>query len=97
MRRILPQCLLGNRFRTWPKYLSLSLQVCRDDGVPNTPLNPYLYEELLNNHPLWLDGSKLEKETGFEYQKPELTRDVLVEVLQDFVNLKMFPPSMVQL
>jgi len=71
--------------------------VCRDDGVPNTPLNPYLYEELLNNHPLWLDGSKLEKETGFEYEKPELTRDLLVEVLQDFVNLKMFPPSMVQM
>ena len=70
-------------------------QMCRDDGVPNTPLNPYLYEELLNNHPLWLDGSTMEKETGFEYERPELNRELLVEILQDFVHLKMFPPSVV--
>ena len=75
-------------------HLRLFLQICSDDGVPNTPLNPYLYEELLNNHPLSLDGSKMEQETGFEYERPEVTKELLVEILNDFVDLKMFPPSM---
>ena len=39
----------------------------------------------------------MEKETGFQYEKPELNRDLLMEMLRDFIELKMFPPSVVQL
>jgi len=69
--------------------------VCRDDGVPNTPLNPYLYEELLNNHPVWLDGSKMVS-MGFEYHHPRVSRDSLEEVVNDFIMLGMFPKSLVK-
>lgn len=61
------------------KHLGPWAEACSLDGVENTPLTPYLDQELLYNKHLYLDGSKLEK-TGFSLIVPEVTKEKLMEV-----------------
>lgn len=44
-------------------------EMCKAAGITNTPLSPFLDQELLYNIPLSVDGSKIES-TGFKYQNP---------------------------
>lgn len=39
----------------------------------------FRFQELLNNKPLCVDGSKIES-TGFRYEQPVLTKQLLCEV-----------------
>lgn len=64
--------------------------ICKEKGITNTNLTPYLDKELLANHPLSVDGSKIES-TGFTYNHPKVTKDLLLAVLKDFVSTKTFP------
>eukprot|EP00003_Mantamonas_plastica_P011050 TRINITY_DN2061_c0_g1_i4.p1 TRINITY_DN2061_c0_g1~~TRINITY_DN2061_c0_g1_i4.p1 ORF type:complete len:271 (-),score=98.45 TRINITY_DN2061_c0_g1_i4:101-913(-) len=59
--------------------------------IGNTPLTPYLDQELLYNKNLFLDGSKIE-ETGFEYEVPEPTSELLMDAINYFVDMGKFPP-----
>ena len=54
-------------------------EACTRDGINNTPLSPYLDQELLYNKHLRVDGSKIET-TGFSYQQPRPTLELLREV-----------------
>ncbi|ORC90128.1 NAD-dependent epimerase/dehydratase family protein [Trypanosoma theileri] len=59
-------------------------------NIDVTPLNPYLEPELLYNNPLAVDGLKL-RELGFQYSCPKLTRELLEDSLEYWVNLGLFP------
>ncbi|XP_076322769.1 uncharacterized protein LOC143231878 isoform X3 [Tachypleus tridentatus] len=75
------------------KHMGPWAELCNKDGISNTPLNPYLYEEFLYDRNLYLDGSKLE-DTGFCYEVPNITLDRVKEILQDYAEMGLFPKSL---
>eukprot|EP00999_Lentomonas_sp_LEN2_P002748 NODE_619_length_1323_cov_113.327759_g580_i0.p1 GENE.NODE_619_length_1323_cov_113.327759_g580_i0~~NODE_619_length_1323_cov_113.327759_g580_i0.p1 ORF type:complete len:400 (+),score=111.75 NODE_619_length_1323_cov_113.327759_g580_i0:109-1200(+) len=72
------------------KHLQPWSDLCKSKGITNTPLTPYLDKELLYNNSLSVNGSKIEK-TGFTYDHPEVTLDSLKEILQSYIDMKLFP------
>ncbi|CAG2202379.1 unnamed protein product [Mytilus edulis] len=75
------------------KHMEPWVDACQKDNIENTPLNPFIDQELLYNKHVNLDGSKL-KQTGFQYNIPELKTDHLKEMLEDFLQMKLFPLSL---
>ena len=63
-------------------------------SITTTPLSPYLDKELLYNNSLSIDGSKIEQ-TGFQYQVPRMTKELLIEVIKGFQDNKLFPPAVI--
>jgi hypothetical protein len=76
------------------KHLKPWADICKSDGILNTPLTPYIDTELLMNHALSVDGSAIEA-TGFAYDVPELTEALLREQIGYFVAQQLFPASVV--
>ncbi|KAL5019592.1 hypothetical protein ScPMuIL_002484 [Solemya velum] len=72
------------------KHVTPWAEACQRDGIENTPLNPFIDQELLYNKHLYMNGSKLE-ETGFTYDKPKLCIEFLREVLEDYLRIGLFP------
>lgn len=75
------------------KHMEPWADACQRDNIMNTPLNPFIDQELLYNKHLHLDGSRLEA-LGFGYQKPELTIESMQDVLEDYLHTGLFPPSL---
>jgi len=73
------------------KHLQPWSELCKNSGVTNTPLTPYLDKELLKDNALSVDGSKIEKELGFTYNVPKVTLEKVREVIDDFVDLGIWP------
>ena len=61
------------------KHLAPWSEACHRDNIANTPLSPYLDQELLYHKHLHVDGSKIEA-SGFSYSQPKLTLELLQEV-----------------
>jgi len=59
-------------------------------GIADTPLTPYLDEELIKDNDLWIDGHAIEG-LGFKYDCPQPTGALMKEVLQDYVAKKILP------
>lgn len=76
------------------KHMAPWAEICQIDKIDNTPLTPYMDEELLYHKHLNVDGSKL-KSTGYILKYPKLTIDIVKEIVQDFVNQGIFPRSLV--
>eukprot|EP01120_Amphizonella_sp_Union-15-10_P008787 TRINITY_DN3228_c0_g3_i1.p1 TRINITY_DN3228_c0_g3~~TRINITY_DN3228_c0_g3_i1.p1 ORF type:complete len:369 (+),score=81.45 TRINITY_DN3228_c0_g3_i1:44-1150(+) len=72
------------------KHLKPWSDLCRSNNIVDTPLTPYLDEELLFNNPLSVDGSGITK-LGFKYEYPKMTKELLKEVIDDFVQKGIFP------
>mmetsp|Transcript_9453 Transcript_9453/g.10437 ORF Transcript_9453/g.10437 Transcript_9453/m.10437 type:complete len:369 (-) Transcript_9453:79-1185(-) len=72
------------------KHLKPWSELCKDKGVLDTPLTPYLDEELLYNNGLSVDGSAIEK-LGFKYSEPKLNAGLIREVITDFEAKGYFP------
>eukprot|EP00696_Hemimastix_kukwesjijk_P006127 gnl/Hemi2/17745_TR5852_c0_g3_i1.p1 gnl/Hemi2/17745_TR5852_c0_g3~~gnl/Hemi2/17745_TR5852_c0_g3_i1.p1 ORF type:complete len:176 (-),score=44.12 gnl/Hemi2/17745_TR5852_c0_g3_i1:247-738(-) len=66
-------------------------RMCRSAGIVNTPLSPFIDQELLYNNSLALDGTKIERDTGFVYEVPLVTRERLIEQILYHVNQRIFP------
>ncbi|XP_075231048.1 uncharacterized protein LOC142329952 isoform X2 [Lycorma delicatula] len=60
------------------KHLGPWAETCSLNGVENTPLSPYIHQELLDNKHLNLDTSKL-MATGFTFTVPTLKKQALLE------------------
>ena len=61
------------------KHLEPWSVACQRDGITNTPLSPYIDQELLYNRHLHIDPTKIEG-TGFKYEVPCVTVELLKEV-----------------
>jgi len=72
------------------KHLKPWSDLCKAKGITNTPLTPYLDEELLYNNSYSVDGGKITK-TGFNYKYPKMTEDGLKQVQDYFISLGYFP------
>jgi len=76
------------------KHLKPWSDLCKSKGIGNTPLTPYLDEELLYNDHLSVDGSAITK-TGFAYQHPKPTEELLRATLQYFIDNGFFPAGLI--
>jgi len=76
------------------KHLKPWSDLCKAKGITNTPLTPYLDEELLYNNAYAVDGTKITK-TGFTYKNTGVTEQSLREVINHFVSLGYFPKGLV--
>ncbi|OWF49963.1 dTDP-D-glucose 4,6-dehydratase-like isoform X2 [Mizuhopecten yessoensis] len=77
------------------KHMTPWAEACQTDNVSNTPLDPFIDEELLYNKHLYLDGKKL-LETGFIYQIPAPRLEHLREMLEDYISLGLFPKTLLK-
>jgi hypothetical protein len=62
----------------------------KECAIKFTPLSPYIDVELLYNNGLSVDGSAIEG-LGFKYDKPQITKDLLLEEITYFQQLNLFP------
>ncbi|KAK8397276.1 hypothetical protein O3P69_004762 [Scylla paramamosain] len=74
------------------KHLEPWAAVCSAGGLENTPLTPYIDQDSVQCSHLHLDGSKLRSE-GFTYTFSKPTKELLVEILRDFITMKIFPAN----
>lgn len=72
------------------KHLKPWSELCQKAGIKVTPLTPYLDPELLYNNSLAVDGSAIEA-TGFKYEVPNMTVDLIREQLKYHVDQNLFP------
>lgn len=61
------------------KHLAPWAEACRISEVENTPLSPYIHQELLDKKHLHLDTDKL-MQTGFTFVAPVLNKQLVQEV-----------------
>jgi len=66
---------------------------CKKYGIHDTPLTPYLDEELIKEINIAVDGSAITS-LGFSYDHKTVTADSLREVVQDFIKKGYFPKEM---
>ncbi|KAK0087143.1 hypothetical protein PV325_001656 [Microctonus aethiopoides] len=76
------------------KHMGPWAEACNKDGIENSPLSPYIDQELLYNKHLYLHTKKL-LNIGFHYDYPKLIKDALKDMLDDYVSMKIFPHSLV--
>jgi len=76
------------------KHLKPWSDLCKAKGITNTPLTPYLDEELLYNNAYSINGEKITK-TGFSYRHPSLKEETLRETIKGFIALGYFPADMI--
>ncbi|RZF33221.1 hypothetical protein LSTR_LSTR014026 [Laodelphax striatellus] len=72
------------------KHLAPWAELCALGGVNNTPLSPYIQQELMYEKHLNLDASKLAA-TGFQLAVPRVTKKALQEILDDHIEMNLFP------
>eukprot|EP01098_Paradermamoeba_levis_P009561 TRINITY_DN39_c0_g1_i1.p1 TRINITY_DN39_c0_g1~~TRINITY_DN39_c0_g1_i1.p1 ORF type:complete len:407 (+),score=133.60 TRINITY_DN39_c0_g1_i1:127-1221(+) len=72
------------------KHLKPWSDLCKRQGISNTPLTPYLDEELLSDNHLSVDGSKIEG-LGFAYDFPHLTEPLIQEAIGYYAEQGLFP------
>lgn len=79
------------------KHMAPWAHICTESGVSNTPLSPYIYPDSLNKRHLSLNGEKIKEKTGFDkWTHPTVTKGALMEVIQDFVELNLFPKGVLE-
>jgi len=76
------------------KHLKPWSELCKSMNVTNTPLTPYLDEELLYNNSYSIDGTKITK-IGFIYKHPEMKEADLRQTIDYFVELSFFPKRLI--
>jgi nucleoside-diphosphate-sugar epimerase len=55
------------------------------------PLTPFMEKELLKDTDLSMDGSRLEKVLGFQYEKPVITKELVEDVIESYKSMKWWP------
>ncbi|KAL5594478.1 hypothetical protein BROUX41_001410 [Berkeleyomyces rouxiae] len=55
------------------------------------PLSPFMESELLKDTDLSMDGSRLEQVTGFVYQKPQINKQLIEEVIESYRRMNWWP------
>lgn len=73
------------------KHLQPWSELCKTGSINNTPLTPYLDKELLKDNALSVDGTKIEKEMKFVYEKPCITVELVREVINEFIETGIWP------
>lgn len=63
-----------------------------DAGITRPgPLSPFMEKELLKDTDLSMNGSRLEKVVGFQYEKPKITKELVEDVIESYKKMKWWP------
>lgn len=64
----------------------------QDASITRTsPLTPFMEKELLKDTDLSMDGERLKKVVGFQYEKPKMTKELLEDVIESYKRMKSWP------
>lgn len=77
------------------KHLGPWAELCQKDDILNTPLTPYMDQELLLHKHLNIDNSKM-KSFGYQLKHPIIKRYYLEEIIRDFIAMHHFPRSLLE-
>ena len=55
------------------------------------PLTPFMEKELLKDTDLSMDGARLEKVTGFKYAKPQISKELLQDMIASYTRIGWWP------
>jgi len=66
---------------------------CKKYNIMDTPLTPYLDEELIKENSISVDGTAIEK-LGFAYDYPVPNAELLKQVMEDYVAKGVFPKEL---
>jgi len=55
------------------------------------PLTPFMEKELLKDTDLSMDGGRLAKVVGFQYEKPAISKALLEEVIESYKRMRWWP------
>ncbi|KAH3756318.1 NAD-dependent epimerase/dehydratase family protein [Pelomyxa schiedti] len=72
------------------KHLKPWSELCKAAHIANTPLTPYLDQEVLYSNHTHVDGTAIER-TGFAYQHPLITEALIREQIEYHRALGLFP------
>ena len=73
------------------KHMRPWTDICKRTNVDSTPLSPFMSSEVLMNNHLFIDGTKIERETGFSYSIPSMSTDAIRECIEKAIEAKLFP------
>lgn len=79
------------------KHLQPWSELLKEHKLNDSPLTPYLDEEVLYNNSTSLDGTKITKVLNFQYSHPQITVESLKEVIVDFENRGTFPKGLLKI
>ncbi|CAD5122838.1 DgyrCDS11242 [Dimorphilus gyrociliatus] len=74
-------------------HLGAWINICEPEKI-TTPLSPFLAEEEVYDRNLSVDGSKIEG-TGFQYDYPKISTSLIREVIEEYIDEKRFPKSII--
>ena len=74
------------------KHLKPWDDLCKTYKITNSPLSPYMSAELLDSNHCYINGTKIESETDFRYDYVALTKENLVESINNAIKCEIFPP-----
>jgi len=77
------------------KHLKPWSDLCKSKGIMDTPLTPYLDEELLYKCETVINGNAIEG-IGFQYTVPNINVEGLREVINDYIAKGHFPEGLLQ-
>jgi len=75
------------------KHVPAWARACEEAKINNTPLSPYIDQELLYKRPLYVDGTLISKELGMTYKYPKCTSELLTAQVKGFEEQGIFPPN----
>jgi hypothetical protein len=76
------------------KHMQPWSDLCKRFQVLNSPLTPFLDQELLYNNSLSVDGNRIEAEIpSFKYTVPQLTEERVREIIDAFIEVGIFPAN----
>jgi len=75
------------------KHVPAWARACEEAKINNTPLSPYIDQELLYKRPLYVDGTLVSKELAMAYKYPKCTIDLLTAQVKGFEEQGIFPPN----
>jgi len=73
----------GEHAPTWSR-------MTKEAGLDYSPLSPWLDEDAVSNNHISVDGSAIEA-TGFAYDHPKLTEDLVKQQVEDAISVGWFP------
>jgi len=67
-------------------------RLCATHGILNTPVSPYVDQEMMKNNHLFVDGTAVTKKSSFKYKYPKATVELVRAQLNQFIAQQLFPP-----
>jgi hypothetical protein len=67
-------------------------ELLEDAGITRPgPLTPFMEKELLKDTDLSMDGSRLKRVVGFKYEKPQITKELVQDMIDSYTRIGWWP------